>query len=372
MKILQVINVRWFNATAWYALFQARLLQEHGHKVLVLALPDSPAVHKARDWSLPVRTMDMNSANPFRQPGLYNNLRNLLLTEHPDIINCHRGEAFLLFGLLQKQLKNFQLVRTRGDQRPAKNNRINRWLYGSVADAVIATNDATKNHLLSQLRLSPNKVHCIRGGADTRVFRFTPMERERVRHEFGYTPEDRVIGLVGRFDRVKGQLECIQALAQLKQQGFSSARLLLVGFETATSQAQVTSWIREYGLQAEVRITGHRDDMAACISALDIGVVSSLWSEAIARAAFEIMACGRPLIGTSVGVLPDLLTLEALIPPGDAPALAAKLAYALKTNDFLPNLLTTQRAAIAQHTEAVFLAQTEAIFHEILAPQGKN
>ena len=157
-----------------------------------------------------------------------------------------------------------------------------------------------------------------------------------------------------------------------QKQGFTAARLLLIGFETATSLAEVTGWIREYGLQAEVRITGHRDDMAACISALDVGVVSSLWSEAIARAAFEIMACGRPLIGTTVGVLPDLLSPEALVPPGDAGALAAKLNQVLHSDDFTEQLLATERVSIAQHTETVFLKQTEDLFQAIISSAPKK
>ncbi|MDP3425791.1 MAG: glycosyltransferase family 1 protein, partial [Humidesulfovibrio sp.] len=38
MVVFQVVNVRWFNATAWYGLYLSRLLQEAGHRVVVLTL----------------------------------------------------------------------------------------------------------------------------------------------------------------------------------------------------------------------------------------------------------------------------------------------------------------------------------------------
>jgi hypothetical protein len=38
LRLIQVVNVRWVNATAWYALFLARLLKEAGHQVLTLGL----------------------------------------------------------------------------------------------------------------------------------------------------------------------------------------------------------------------------------------------------------------------------------------------------------------------------------------------
>ena len=63
------------------------------------------------------------------------------------------------------------------------------------------------------------------------------------------------------------------------------------------------------------------------LRALDVGVVASLWSETIARAALEIMACGRPLVSTSVGVMPDLLPASALVAPGDVDALAGGGAW---------------------------------------------
>ena len=38
LRVIQVVNVRWFNATAWYGLFLSRLLKDAGHEVLVLGL----------------------------------------------------------------------------------------------------------------------------------------------------------------------------------------------------------------------------------------------------------------------------------------------------------------------------------------------
>jgi len=76
-------------------------------------------------------------------------------------------------------------------------------------------------------------------------------------------------------------------------------------------------WIKEHGIESITAITGKRPDIPACLNALDLGVVASLWSETIARAALEIMATGVPLISTGVGVMPDLLEPEALFGPGE-------------------------------------------------------
>ena len=40
-RSIQVVNVRWFNATAWYGLELARLLNAAGHDSRVVALADT-------------------------------------------------------------------------------------------------------------------------------------------------------------------------------------------------------------------------------------------------------------------------------------------------------------------------------------------
>jgi glycosyltransferase involved in cell wall biosynthesis len=49
-------------------------------------------------------------------------------------------------------------------------------------------------------------------------------------------------------------------------------------------------------------------------------------TEGLPRAMVEAMARGLPCIGSSVGGIPELLAQEDLVPPGDADALARKIA----------------------------------------------
>jgi glycosyltransferase involved in cell wall biosynthesis len=60
----------------------------------------------------------------------------------------------------------------------------------------------------------------------------------------------------------------------------------------------------------------------------DLFVMPSL-VEGLPRAMVEAMACGLPCIGTRIGGIPELLTDEDIVPPGDAPALAEKIMRVL-------------------------------------------
>lgn len=354
--------MRWFNATAWYGLYLSRLLQEAGHEVLVLGLPDTQPARKALEWGLSLQTMALNTTSPWGIMTLYQELKTLVRKFEPHVVNCHRGESFVLWGLLKKELGNFRLIRTRGDQRLPKGNFINQWLHARVADAVITTNSVMTRHFHTSFSLPPTKVHQILGGVDRKVFYLDPEARARIRHEFGYNINDFVIGLLGRFDRVKGQHELIQAMAYLKTQGFSQVRLLLMGFDSATSERVVRQWISDFGLEKMTIITGKRPDISACINALDLGVVASLWSESIARAALEIMGCAIPLLGTKVGVLPDLLSEEALVPPGDVQALAQSIAAVIGNVDLQKRMCQSQSQRIKSLSSENFLAQTLAVY----------
>ena len=51
-RSIQVVNVRWFNATAWYGLELARLLNAAGHESRVVALADTETFAKAEEMGL--------------------------------------------------------------------------------------------------------------------------------------------------------------------------------------------------------------------------------------------------------------------------------------------------------------------------------
>ena len=79
--------------------------------------------------------------------------------------------------------------------------------------------------------------------------------------------------------------------------------------------------------------------MAAAYLAAHVTVVASTEPEAFGRAAIEAAAMGSPVIATAIGAPPETVLAEPavgkdaitgwLVPPGDAAALAERLAVAL-------------------------------------------
>ena len=358
MRIFQVINVRWFNATAWYAITLSRLLADAGHEVIVLTQAGTDSEKRAQEMGLNTVSVDLNTTNPVRFAAATRHIIQLLKTHRPDIVNCHRGEGFFLWGLLKLIGYPFKLVRTRGDQRPPRSDAFNRWLHANVTDAVVTTNRKMADYFLMKMRTPSSGVWLIHGGVDTKHFAFDQAGRDAVREEFGFKPEHTVIGLVGRFDRVKGHKETIEAVARLRKNGMDNVRLFLIGFDTAMTSAEIEAYIEENDVKDITRISGKRNDVPACISALDIGVVASIYSEAIARSALEIMAIGRPLVSTTVNVMPDLVRPPALVEPEDSKGLANALENLMQNPEVLESVRETQKRRLSQLTLEEFLKRS--------------
>lgn len=375
LRIIHSVNVRWFNATAWYGLSLASLMRGAGHEVLVYGLENTESFARAAAMGLKPRPFSLNTLNPLRVPSLLRQLAGEVRSFRPHVVNCHRGEGMLFWGLLKNGRHPFALVRTRGDQRPPKGNVPNKILHARVADAVIATNSRTARQCRALFGLGDGRLFTIPGGVDTARFASFPEKRLAVRARLGFVEDDLVVGLLGRFDAVKGQKELIASLGRLVRcrgnGGFAGrVRLMLVGAAASFDSGSVERWLCEAGLSGRAVLTGRVDDVAAHINAMDLGVVASQGSEAIARAALEIMACGVPLVGTDVGVMPDLLTPHALAAPGDEGALDALLLRALSDGSFRRTLAAEQAATLPGFTQQAFLRDTLVVYEAAIARLG--
>jgi len=333
MRTIQVVNVRWYNATAWYGVTLAKCLQEAGHDSIVAGLEGTPPLEKARELGLRTIALPFNSASPAKLATLWRGMDRLVRDFRPDVVNCHRGEAFILWALMQKKY-GFGLVRTRGDRRLPKNGLVNRWLHCKAADAVIATNGLMTRHFAEALHVPAPRLHTILGGVDTARFREDRAAREEMRRFYGYGENDIVMGLLGRMDEVKGIKETIEALgiARSLHPEARRIRFLVIGFDSQFKTEDVARWSRENGLGElgeVVTVTGKVSRPEAVLNALDLGMLASLGSEAIARAALEIMATGVPLISSTTGVMPDLIPEAYSFEPGDTQAMAERMVQAL-------------------------------------------
>ncbi len=88
----------------------------------------------------------------------------------------------------------------------------------------------------------------------------------------------------------------------------------------------------ELRIDSHIDFVGHQTGISKVMGDCTMGVISSTGSEAVSRVALEWMACGRPVVATKVGCLPEIVkdkVTGTLVEPKDAPALAAAIARLL-------------------------------------------
>ncbi len=219
--------------------------------------------------------------------------------------------------------------------------------YNSVmakGDLVIANSDYTRDHLLAEHGVDPDRVIAIPRGVDLARFDPKAVPASKVaalRAAWGLDPADTrpVVLLAGRLTRWKGQGLLIEAAARVKAASARAASgaagfiLVLAGDDQGRSDyaAELKAAIAAGGLQNDVKIVGHCDDMPTAYLACDLAVAPSLSPEAFGRTAVEPQAMGRPVLAADHGAARETVAESETgwrVKPGDAAAWATALATA--------------------------------------------
>jgi len=113
--------------------------------------------------------------------------------------------------------------------------------------------------------------------------------------------------MVGRLVPSKGVAQVLTALSRLARRGYGELRLRIVG--RGPDQPRLTALAQRLGVGPQVEWTPWLEDapaLAAAYRGARALVVAST-SEGGPRVAAEAMACGTPVVGTRVGILPELI-----------------------------------------------------------------
>lgn len=170
---------------------------------------------------------------------------------------------------------------------------------------------------------------------------------------------------------VKDQATLLRAFAVVASR-LPGARLHLVG--EGELRGTLEALAAELGVATRVRFHGAvpHGDLPDVYRQADLCVLSSR-SENIAMVALEAAACGRPTVGTAVGVLPDLGGAGRTVPPGDPRALGELVAGVLADRE---TLAAMARESLARARSELGLeasvARLRHLYRELLHLEGQT
>jgi glycosyltransferase involved in cell wall biosynthesis len=272
----------------------------------------------------------------------------LLRRVRPQAVHLHFCEFFVPFfpmaGLLRIPI--IATYHYSGNAAPARG--IRRWLkqirrvaFAGSLMRITAVSLAARDKLVSDYLVPRGQVSIIYNGTDELDCGATP-NSVALRAEAG--PQ---AAYIGSLTREKGVHVAIQAIAASTSR-LPAIRLSIVG--EGPELSNLVHLVTQYGIDDRVTFLGLRDDVGALLSRHDVVLVPSIWKEAFGYVVIEAMAAGCPVIASSVGGIPEVISDAVhglLVPPDDAQALSDAIVLLWNDLGLRTRLVANARTEVA-------------------------
>jgi mannosyltransferase len=256
-----------------------------------------------------------------------------------------RRNVEMLLGLVLKFVlfKNINLLFTSASQR--KHSRYTKFLINRM-DRIIATSNAGAAYL-------EHSADVVYHGIDTDGFSPAP-NKHALKQKIGL-PSQKLIGCIGRIRHQKGTDAFIDTMIELLPHHPDWSAIIL---GRATEQHQIflteqTAKIKAAGLSDRILFCGEApvDEIYKYYQALSLLIAPQRW-EGFGLTPLEAMACGVPVVATTVGAFPEIIEegqTGYLIPPDDIPAMITATSNLLNDDARLQNFAATSRKHMVEN-----------------------
>lgn len=254
-------------------------------------------------------------------------LRKAIAEFKPDILHAHYASSYGVIAALTK-FHPFALSVWGSDvyEFPDRNFLMRKSLSWTLqqADTLMST-----SHVMAKraAHFVKKPIEVIPFGVDTDVFAPYKLPRKI------FSDLDFVIGTVKALAPKYGIEDLICAFSELtKKYRQEPLKLLIVG--SGPQEAAMKSLVKDLGLEAKVLMSGHVDqkEVPRFLNEMDVYVaLSTQDSESFGVAILEAGSCGKPVVVSDVGGLPEVVVngTTGLVVPRNSPQKAAEALEAL-------------------------------------------
>lgn len=228
-------------------------------------------------------------------------LLSFLKKESVDVVNANSFNAMMLIAPAAKLL-DIPMIWTCHGWWPT--GKATGFIINNFVDKVIAVSGFVKDKLLQEGFIKPNKIVQISLGID--LLKYSNLNsNEDVRHEYRISKNAPLIGMIGRFQKIKGHHIFIKMAAEIIKT-YPKAHFMIVGSEVfedvkeAEYGREINGLIKNNGLDEKIVLTGFRYDIPQILKALDVLVIPSE-VETFGMVVLEAMAAGVPVVSCAKG-----------------------------------------------------------------------
>jgi glycosyltransferase involved in cell wall biosynthesis len=236
------------------------------------------------------------------------------------------------------------------------------------------------SHALEIEGVSRDRIRVIMPGVD--VARFAPgIRTPEALDKYGLESDNIVLLFIGRLIGEKGVRELVTAFALLRRSVSpavaAKCRLLIAG--TGTLRDMISSLINTLGVSDSARIIDGVDYMKihTLHQLADVFVLPSIptptWEEQYGMVIAEAMACGKPVVSTRAGGVPEVMGgIGVLVPPLEPESLCDALRELVVDRSLREEIGLQSRERAVRYLNAELTArQLSDSYSALLAPKVK-
>jgi glycosyltransferase involved in cell wall biosynthesis len=182
---------------------------------------------------------------------------------------------------------------------------------------------------VAELGVARERIELVRNGVNTSLF--CPHDRSQARRTLGLPEDDKIVLYVGRLEREKGVFDLVEAYARMGRARRGVSLVLLGG---GVGQSDCERLARQLGVDVRMPGAVQLAEVPNWLAACDVFTLPS-WNEGTPNVVLEALACGRRVVATRVGGVPDVVEsaeLGELVPPREPAMLAEALIRAVRTS----------------------------------------
>lgn len=261
-------------------------------------------------------------------------LARLLRQQKIEILHIHSPHAGIL-GRVAAHLSGVKAVVNTEHSQLERQNRLaqlGNLLTYPLNDAVIAISESVLHSILDRQIFKRGIYVTIHNGVDLNAIATAGICRTPLKESLGIAAHHQVVGNVANLYPGKGHQYLLEA-ARLVLNQLPDVTFVIVGKEKKKEDLeQLQELAQRLGIQDRVIFTGFRQDVFQVMSTFDIFVLPSLW-EGFGIVLLEAMALGKPVIGTNVGGIPEVIDNGLngfLVEPRNSQQLAERILELLR------------------------------------------
>ena len=303
MSVLNIVDNRWWSGSAHFAVYTTKALMEGGYRTAITGDSNKPAMKIASKEGLTtIEGFNPKPSNPARYLTELKSLLEIINIGEYNCIISHGAQSHYWAGRVKKKLgDSIRVIRALSDDRKPKVNIISKKIYSKWTDGFLASSSTLIKIYSEAFNLPVNKFALAIGPFDISKFNL------KFKNESEKKPDSKItFGLIARLSPVKGHTIFLKAAAMALSKN-SNLMFLISGEEAQIKRTELLSLADDLGISKNVKIESDYSDPSKPISMIDIGVISSTFSEVICRIGMEYMAAGKPVISSDINVLPELV-----------------------------------------------------------------